>query len=526
MILRVSHSLLQCIRICLVGVIQVWACQAGHSQSEELIDVLSQGLTASDEVMTINSKAITNRYTSGEALMNALKSSSSATMDSTGQRIRILRHIMFENCQFESSLMLSGVEVQGLDISDSSLPDISIGQSNFGVLNLNNNRIHNAVEIQASGIKTFGFRGNTVSFDAYLENCTFSDGDVSIENNVIQKGEIDLVSIRCNAGVTIGNNQVTGVLIENSTFDIPEYGEFNNYKLPGTPPSDLYLIENIFNGDSTSRVSFNKGSYLNLDVRKNTFNTNVYFIENHVDDRFFLVGNTFKTNVSFEKFLFSEIWNELYWDQLAGYKLRYGDYGALDSLQMVDQEGFKNLINIYKKMHAIFLSRGDLQSANACYSEMKQLQGKMLKHIYMTRHGFNNFFRWQLNVLLKIYTNHGTDPALAVIMSFYIIFVFAILYLFFPSEWDVDSRNRMLVSYEKLLGSRGRKFLNPLLVVAGSISLTLLNSLTLSINSFVTLGFGHIPTRGFARYLCIIEGFIGWFLLSIFTVALINQVLA
>lgn len=66
----------------------------------------------------------------------------------------------------------------------------------------------------------------------------------------------------------------------------------------------------------------------------------------------------------------------------------------------------------------------------------------------------------------------------------------------------------------------------PLLVVFGSILLTLINSLTLSINSFVTLGFGSIPTKGFARYLCIIEGFIGWFLLSIFTVALINQVLA
>jgi len=39
------------------------------------------------------------------------------------------------------------------------------------------------------------------------------------------------------------------------------------------------------------------------------------------------------------------------------------------------------------------------------------------------------------------------------------------------------------------------------------------------------VGFGTIPTRGLARYVCIIQGFIGWFLLSIFTVALINQVL-
>jgi hypothetical protein len=53
----------------------------------------------------------------------------------------------------------------------------------------------------------------------------------------------------------------------------------------------------------------------------------------------------------------------------------------------------------------------------------------------------------------------------------------------------------------------------------------LLNAITLSLNSFVTLGFGNIPTKGAARYVCIFQGFLGWFLLSIFTVALINQVL-
>ena len=64
----------------------------------------------------------------------------------------------------------------------------------------------------------------------------------------------------------------------------------------------------------------------------------------------------------------------------------------------------------------------------------------------------------------------------------------------------------------------------PLLI--GILLLSLLNALTLSLNAFVTLGFGTIPTTGVPRYLCIVQGFLGWFLLSIFTVALINQVLA
>jgi hypothetical protein len=52
-----------------------------------------------------------------------------------------------------------------------------------------------------------------------------------------------------------------------------------------------------------------------------------------------------------------------------------------------------------------------------------------------------------------------------------------------------------------------------------------LNAITLSLNTFSTLGFGEIPTKGLARYVAIIQGFIGWFLLSVFLVSLISQVL-
>lgn len=52
-----------------------------------------------------------------------------------------------------------------------------------------------------------------------------------------------------------------------------------------------------------------------------------------------------------------------------------------------------------------------------------------------------------------------------------------------------------------------------------------LNSLILSINTFSTLGFGDIPVKSWTRYIAILEGFLGWFLLSIFSVSLIGQIL-
>lgn len=53
----------------------------------------------------------------------------------------------------------------------------------------------------------------------------------------------------------------------------------------------------------------------------------------------------------------------------------------------------------------------------------------------------------------------------------------------------------------------------------------IINSFTLSLNAFVTLGYGEIGAKGVARYFCVAEGMIGWFLLSIFSVSLISQIL-
>lgn len=57
------------------------------------------------------------------------------------------------------------------------------------------------------------------------------------------------------------------------------------------------------------------------------------------------------------------------------------------------------------------------------------------------------------------------------------------------------------------------------------IAIRAINSTILSVNTFSTLGFGDIPVKGISRYMAILEGFLGWFLLSIFSVSLISQIL-
>jgi small-conductance mechanosensitive channel len=85
-------------------------------------------------------------------------------------------------------------------------------------------------------------------------------------------------------------------------------------------------------------------------------------------------------------------------------------------------------------------------------------------------------------------------------------------------KWvDLPKRKKLLASF--FMG------LWIFMLLLFDLFIKVLNALTLSLNTFTTLGFGDIPTKGLPRYLSIVQGFIGWFMLSIFSVSLISQLL-
>lgn len=89
---------------------------------------------------------------------------------------------------------------------------------------------------------------------------------------------------------------------------------------------------------------------------------------------------------------------------------------------------------------------------------------------------------------------------------------------FFPDEWS------KLSPFKKLAATLLYLFVFTFTVIWFLLIHTL-DSVALSLNVFSTLGFGMNPVKGIPRYLTIIEGFVGWFLLSIFSVSLISQVI-
>jgi len=88
----------------------------------------------------------------------------------------------------------------------------------------------------------------------------------------------------------------------------------------------------------------------------------------------------------------------------------------------------------------------------------------------------------------------------------------------FPDEWEKLTRSKKMLATVLY----GIVFF---FTVLWFLVIHVLDSVMLSLNVFSTLGFGQIPVRGVPRYLTVIEGFIGWFLLSIFSVSLISQVI-
>lgn len=246
--------------------------------------------------------------------------------------------------------------------------------------------------------------------------------------------------------------------------------------------------------------------------------------------------NQFKKPVCLQNIVFPMSSTSLDWDQFEASGLFITDY-VIDSADnpflfkgqsFRDSSGsyyYKELIKSHQMLHNLYKTVGDNESANGVYVRKKELEGAKLHEIYRAEGGFRNLLRWQLNRLMKQYTEHGTEPVKAVSISIYVILLFSIFYFFFPSEWDVSSKSELIRHFRTFVNKNEHGYFKPFLALISGFLISYLNALTLSINAFTTLGFGNIPTVGIARYICILQGFLGWFLLSLFSVALINQVL-
>lgn len=313
-----------------------------------------------------------------------------------------------------------------------------------------------------------------------------------------------------------------------------------------TDSSDVVIIPNSTDHVIVSMNDYNKNNlFLQCpDIRKVSAQSNILrslaFDRSSVTEAIEFSNNRINGNLLFHHTLLPEApLSKIDWQELGDLKVGYFESDGLSpfnqtQVSMVNGENhehiaqtdnFRELMKVYAMFLKLYKESNDMESFNRCYIDMKSLETQRLAHLYKENPTFERWFRWKLAGLLRFYVRYGTDPARALVISFYIILLFGIFFFFFPSDWDTNSKTQLIANFKAFVEKNEKGYVKPFFVLMGGFLLSLVNAVTLSLNAFVTLGFGNIPTHGVARYFCVIEGFLGWFLLSIFTVALINQVM-
>jgi hypothetical protein len=424
-----------------------------------------------------------------------------------------LNGITFKDCRI-TALNISNLKASSLKISGGSLSKVRILNSSFKQLELSDLKNTNQNSSYISILNSIVDNQLLISNNKYYQNIGVFGSE--------------LVNVRLNNNMS----QATGMAnnkIHNEVLFLDEVAD------------EIRIRKNTFLSRDTLRYTFD------VDCEKLVFIDNevdvaVLFADSRVAVQVEMADNKFIEPVDFHDVAFPEFGKYIPFSQFnqgfVVYQNLYGEdspdgancyyceiyYGETDD-ELVDKTNFDKLVQSYEILFLGYKASGDIESANLSYIKIKDLYLNRLGFLYRTNGGFKNYFRWKLAQLLKYYTNHGTDPALSIVISIYVVLIFAVFYIFYPSEWDVTSKARLLADFRDFVDKNEKGRFKPFMALIVGFGISIMNAITLSLNSFVTLGFGTIPTTGAARYVCILQGFIGWFLLSIFTVSLINQIL-
>jgi len=460
-------------------------------------------------------------------------------------RIKIDKSIRFENCRIDY-LELKYLDIEGEIIFDNC--DISLVLLNY--VNVDKITFLGGSGNPIKPIRLYGWLDTTISPQLTIGN--MERGEILIDDlrmNTSPDGwspalliyESNLATIRISdpadkMRITILDTKIGGIIDDGAIFSITTSDQKSERRV------DLEIANSQIGFGIDSSVVSLHSNFRTISIDSTEFRSHVNFLNSDVDERMTFKNCVFGGLVSFSNFTFpGDIL--LRWDQLGGERIsRFVRSQKLDrtlggfvvhesfipsrNAGVENRDNFEDIMKSYQVLYNNYKVTGDIESANQCYSEMKDVQTRRLKYLFGQQATFQSFFRWQLALLMKFYANHGTDPARAIVVSVWVVMLFGIFYFFFPSDWDTTSKAKLISRYKDFIEKNEKGYVKPFFALGGGFLVSLLNAMTLSLNSFITLGFGTIPTHGIAKYFCVIEGFIGWFLLSIFTVALINQVLA
>ena len=296
------------------------------------------------------------------------------------------------------------------------------------------------------------------------------------------------------------------------------------FRMSGT--SDLEFKGCTFNPtNSNDNILFYDGTILNsLTLENDTFNAPIIFQQASIKESFREENCYFSSYLDLHNLNLPENNTQLRWPSINNSKLKVFQndtiFGSNDAISEESESMYYALLKSYAQLQRVYKNNGDRASYNASYVEMRDMESKKFKMDFLSNPSLKTFFEWRLNLFLKRYCNYGTSPVKALLYSFLVIEIFAILFFFFPSGTN-RVRVRAMFRERKNKNIDEKTFMGLL----KRLFIQLVDAMATSMNAFVTLGYGSMPVIGIGKYLAVLEGLIGWFLLSIFSVSLISQIL-
>jgi len=459
--------------------------------------------------------------------------------------------ILLENDTIHGNIIFDGNEpLKNIEINRCLFYNTLFIKSNLNSLIVNHSQFDTDTSSFTTGIRgkteyQFSFHNQNI-YEVNLKNCSFTN------NNLTNVFSVDL-----------GGTEIDKLILLNNKMNVLSFGD--------TKIETAILIDSLVVTD-----------YINV--------RNFDFPESNTNVPWYNLGS--ERLAIFEK-------------EVSGQII---PYQAKTKSQLLNTLYYNDLISAYNKFNTLYHDRGDLNSANQSYVEIKSLETRRQKQLLSENWNFNVYINYKLNVFLSSFSDFATNPGKSLIKSLWILLAFTVLFMISFSEWDgmnygyYLSQYRLFSTYVKTdsnvneLYSRSdnphkdlmkqirvryldkgkeipralRFFGKPLhflgkfrfeimpglirvfnfqgkswkslnsaektysgfLIILILISFMVyvflvkfINAFILSLNSFVVIGFGMLPEKGLAMYLSIIEGIIGWFLLTIFTITLLSQVL-
>lgn len=437
-----------------------------------------------------------------------------------------LKGLVFQRNEFKANLLV-----------DVSLEQLEIDNCKFVIDSLkfskrDDEKVYYQFTIGTNPIDNLNFRSNIFDNQGLDDVLSLNLGSTSIAKLIMISNHMQVLNLT-NAEVEkslLIDELVVEDYIGILNFDFPEantnipwynlggekFAIFNSGK-PYQAKTDEQLENNLMYNDLMSAYNkFNtlyqdrgdiisaNASYVeikDIETRKQAFiqkvNPSLNNLINYKLNVFLRFFSDYATNPG--KSLIQSIWVVLFFTFL--YMLTFSRWDGMDYRYYLNQfNRFSEYIIDEKKIEDIFRKKEDPLAKEVLTLKKKYIDaGKDMPRIL-------KLFGGPLHFLGKF--RYDIMPGLISLFNFQ------------PDRW-VDIKGFKKVWAGFLIFIISFIFLSYVVVVKS------FTSLIMSLNSFVVIGFGALPEEdnSFAMYFSIIEGIIGWFLLTIFTITLLSQVL-